>query len=249
MKISVVIATYNADQTLARALESVCCQTYSDIEIIVVDGISTDNSVAIVKRYQYIHDTIPIRSFVGRDSGIYDAINKGVSLAVGDWVFFMGADDVLYDEYVFQDIIAAENGNDIQHDLILGHIEFDNKKVRKSSISAKTRYINTVHHQSAFYRRKLFDLFTYNSDYRISADYELNLKIFLERMNVLRIERLVCIVGMGGVSGRVDYRGYAEEIEIRNNYLQSGCLRTIMNCATRMRYIYKKCLLSLFWKE
>ncbi len=239
MKITVIIATYNASETISQALDSILNQTYADVEIIVVDGCSTDNTNAIVESFK----DGTIRCLVEKDNGIYDAMNKGISLAEGKWVFFMGADDTLHDRNVFKDMIGATSGSD-KYDVVIGDIKFDNGKVRKSSVSEKTKFINTVHHQSVFYKRELFKTFSYNSTYKVSADYELNLKILLESLCVKKVDRMVCVVGLEGVSGKVDYSGYAEEIKIRNGYLPSGPVRTVMNCLTRVRYIFKKIVKS-----
>jgi len=235
VKLSVIIANYNSASILPQALDSVFLQTCADFEVIVIDGCSTDDTVAVIKRYK----NKSIRYLVEEDSGIYDAMNKGVSLAKGDWILFMGADDRLHDKDVIMEMVGSEKG-DRKYDVVIGDIQFDNNKIRKSSVSARTQYINTVHHQSAFYRRELFAAFKYNDTYKVSADYELNLLVFLKRIKVLKVDRVVCIVGLGGVSNTVNFGGYAEEIQIRNKYLKRGPLRMGMNCITWMRYIVKK---------
>jgi len=236
MKVSIIIASYNSSDTLPQALDSILEQTYSDLEIIIVDGCSTDRTVELVRR-QYCRENV--RWLVEQDRGIYDAMNKGVAIANGDWLFFMGADDRLHDKNVVMDMFGRDHFQE-QYGAIIGDILFDNKKKRKSSVSSWTQYINTVHHQSVFYSKELFTSFKYKETYKVSADYELNLRIFLYGIKVLKIDRIVCIVGLGGVSNKVSFTGYAEEMKIRNTYLRTSPLRIGMNLMTCMRYVIKK---------
>jgi glycosyltransferase involved in cell wall biosynthesis len=235
VKLSVIIACYNAVSTLSQSLDSVFAQTCQDLEVIIVDGCSLDGTVAVIEGYS--NDRI--RYIVEEDKGIYDAMNKGVAMAQGEWLLFLGADDRLYDKHVISDMLGKESESN-HYDLVMGDIQFDNDKIRKSSVSPRTRYRNTVHHQSAFYRRSLFDTFKYNDTFKVSADYELNLLVFLKGLSVLKIDRIVCLVSLGGASSKVDYCGYAEEIEIRNRHLSGGLPRMAMNFLTHFRYVFKK---------
>lgn len=233
--VSVILACYNAAATLSQALDTLFSQTHDDFEVILVDGGSRDDTSSVVRRYP----VDKIRYVSEEDSGIYDAFNKGIGLARGDWLYFMGADDRLNDDHVFQEMIGSDE-KIAPYDVIIGDIRFDNQRIRKSRISAGTRLRNTVHHQSAFYRRELFRSFRYNADYSVSADYELNLRIFLEKRKVLKADKIVSVVALGGVSSQVAWSGYLEEIQIRNKYLQKGLLRGVMNLFTCTRYVVKK---------
>ncbi|MCF8055223.1 MAG: glycosyltransferase [Desulfocapsa sp.] len=235
VKLSIIIACYNAADTLSQNLDSIFAQTCQDLEVIIVDGCSLDGTVAVVEGYS----SDRIRYIVEEDKGIYDAMNKGVAMAQGEWLLFLGADDRLHDKYVISDMLGSERESK-QYDVIMGDIQFDNDKVRKSTVSTRTQYRNTVHHQSAFYRSSLFHAFRYNDTFKVSADYELNLLVFLNGLSVLTLDRVVCVVGLGGASSKVDYCGYAEEIAIRNKYLPRNPSRMTMNFLTRCRYVFKK---------
>ena len=95
MKISIVTITYNAARTLQRTLDSVACQTYTDIEHLIIDGASKDATVAIAERYKAAsrHEVV-IQS--EPDKGLYDAMNKGLLKATGDYLVFLNAGDTLY---------------------------------------------------------------------------------------------------------------------------------------------------------
>ena len=89
--VSIIIATYNSEKTLRRALDSVLNQTYQDWECIVVDGASKDNTIEIVK--EYVSKDTRFRYVSEPDHGIYDAFNKGWKMAKGEWVMYLGSDD------------------------------------------------------------------------------------------------------------------------------------------------------------
>ena len=95
MKVSIITITYNAARTLQRTLQSVACQTYEDIEHLIIDGASKDDTVAIAERYQQEsrHEVV-IQS--EPDRGLYDAMNKGLQKATGDYLVFLNAGDTLY---------------------------------------------------------------------------------------------------------------------------------------------------------
>ena len=95
MKVSIITITFNAARTLQRTLDSVACQTYADIEHLIIDGASKDDTLAIAKRYQQqSHHEVVIQS--EPDRGLYDAMNKGLQKAAGDYLVFLNAGDTLY---------------------------------------------------------------------------------------------------------------------------------------------------------
>ena len=95
MKVSIVTITYNAARTLQRTLDSVACQTYADIEHLIIDGASKDDTLAIAERYQsQSRHTVVVRS--EPDRGLYDAMNKGLQKATGEYLVFLNAGDSLY---------------------------------------------------------------------------------------------------------------------------------------------------------
>ena len=97
-KISVITPTRNAALDLSETIESVACQSFTDREFIVVDGGSTDGTVALLQQHGYVID----RWISEPDDGVYDAINKGIDLSTGEWLYFLGAGDELADESVLE---------------------------------------------------------------------------------------------------------------------------------------------------
>ena len=112
--VSVIIATYNAGKYLRRALDSVYSQSYTNVECIVVDGCSKDNTLDIVR--EYVCKNIVYIS--EQDLGIYDALNKGVLIAKGEWIYVLGADDELLPDGLRSFFLGE---NDFEYDIIYGN--------------------------------------------------------------------------------------------------------------------------------
>src|SRR5688572_23331397 len=97
---SIIIPTLNSEAHIRRSLESVLHQSFPNFEILIVDGLSVDQTLSIVQQ----ENDARITTYSEKDHGIYDAMNKGITLAKGKWLYFLGSDDVLYDNNVFQDV-------------------------------------------------------------------------------------------------------------------------------------------------
>lgn len=125
MKISIIIATYNASKTLKTCLDSIVPQLCTEAELIIVDGASKDNTNDIIKSFGdnvSVHISEP-------DKGIYDAWNKGVALSHGEWVMFIGADDILLSNAVSTYLNTIKNTADIDsYDYICAHNEYVNEE-------------------------------------------------------------------------------------------------------------------------
>ena len=102
LKISIIVATYNSSKTIRSCLDSIFNQNYSNIEINLIDGKSSDNTLDIVKNY---NRKIPIKIISEEDNGIYDALNKGIYSSVGDVIGFVHSDDILASSTIFSEII------------------------------------------------------------------------------------------------------------------------------------------------
>ena len=163
-------------------------------------------------------------------------MNKGINLATGKWIYFLGADDELLDSNVLNDVMKT-NFID-QYSLLYGDILYDNQKLITgiySKFSLKRR--NTIHHQAAIYSMKLFDNFRYNESFRISSDYELNLSLVMSEQQALKTGLVMALCGSGGLSGNVSFSGYYESIKIRNVMLKYPL---IYNSETIFRFLIKK---------
>lgn len=163
--VSIIIATYNAAQHLPGCLDSIIEQNYPAIEVVVVDGESTDGTVDILRQYD-----AHISHWVSEhDNGIYDALNKGTKMATGKWVYFLGADDRLLPGF---STIAAQ----LKHEdtIYYGNTKADGP-LFTGEFSAYRMAKYCINHQSILYPAKVFTKYQYDTQYRIYADYALNL--------------------------------------------------------------------------
>ncbi|NJD31277.1 MAG: glycosyltransferase [Gammaproteobacteria bacterium] len=207
MKISIITAVRNAEHTIGSALESVQRQTYPDIAHIVVDGLSTDGTMGVVRR----HSARLAKVVSEHDSGIYDAFNKGLRLATGEVVAFLNADDV----YTAPDVVAAvqQTFERTQTSAVFGDVEFvrpdaPGTVVRRYSsqrFSAKRlRFGWMPAHPSLFLKRRLFEQFGgFDASYRIAGDFELVARLFgRERIGFEYLPRVFVRMHTGGASTR-----------------------------------------------
>jgi len=187
MKISVITSVYNNKETIAEAIESVLSQSYENIEFIVVDGASTDGTVEVIERYAERIDT-----FVSEpDHGIYDGLNKGISLATGDVVGFLHSDDLFADTDVVAKIAAAfekSGSQSVYGDLIYVSKSDTSKVVRywKSGAytPAKLRRGWMPPHPTFYVKREVYEKHGgFDTSFRIAADYDSILR-FLGREGI-----------------------------------------------------------------
>lgn len=180
MRLSLITVTYNSASTLRDTINSVLSQTYTDIEYIIVDGASKDNTVSIIKEYE--------PQFNGRlhwvsepDKGLYDAMNKGIRMATGDVVGIINSDDFYHRIDVIAKVAETFKNKDVQ--AVYGDVRFVNPDNLDKTVlyySSKNfspnrfRYGFMPAHPTFFTYRKYFEEFGYyKTDYKIAADYEL----------------------------------------------------------------------------
>jgi glycosyltransferase involved in cell wall biosynthesis len=197
--LSVIIPTYNAAATIVRALDSIITQRFTDLEIIVADGNSGDNTMDIVK--EYAQRDKRIRYLSEKDNGVYDAMNKGVQLAKGEWLYFLGSDDALYENVLDQVFIAAN----LDCDVLYGNV--NNRVLNSIYDGAFTKEkigLKNICHQSIFIKRHVFDVIgLYDTRYRIFADWDHNFKWFFS--NTIKhkyIDVVIADYSHGGLSSR-----------------------------------------------
>lgn len=170
---SIIIPSYNCENLIEQTLKSVIQQDNSLYECIVVDGLSEDNTINILKQYSNLYENI--RYISEKDNGIYDAMNKGIDLARGQYLYFIGAGDRLFD-----DVLKRINANINSEDIIYGntYMEFE-KKMQGRRVKKSDLIYEMLCHQGIFYNRNVFDLIgKYEEKYRVVADNILNKKIF-----------------------------------------------------------------------
>lgn len=230
-KITIIVVTYNPGDKLRTAINSVVHQSYTAHELIIIDGGSTDGTIELLQNFEYNS----LQWISEPDSGIYDAMNKAISIAKGEWIYFLGADDQL-ENSVLDRIQQHLNP---AHLVVFGKVIFQNGSAMQSSLSARTILQNTVHHQSAFYHRSLFKNFRYDTSFKAIADYELNLKIWLERLPFKQIDEVVAHCYADGTSSNFEL-SLRETNAVRNKLIRNPLLQTGLSWLLRFYYYQKR---------
>lgn len=236
--LSVVIVCLNPGPRLSVALASVWAQLHVAPEIIVIDGGSTDGSLAWLESQRDRLAAIVSEP----DAGVYDAMNKGVALATGGWVYFLGADDRLVGDTMLSEVLdrAQKTGAGV----VVGEAAFDDGRLYmlRSRINPLAR--NFVHHQAAFYRRSLFtENGPFDRSLAIMADYEFNLRLWKNRVRFKPVSLRIAACGIAGLSDAGRWRGYREEITVRHRYFAAWrCW--CWDALSVVRYLRKKIVRS-----
>jgi glycosyltransferase involved in cell wall biosynthesis len=187
LRISIITVTYNSAATIEQTILSVIGQSYANIEYIIVDGQSTDNTLGIVEKYR---DKIA-KVISEKDSGLYDALNKGIALATGEVIGFLHSDDFYMDELVIEKyatLFADKNPDAVYSDLFYVDKTNTNKIVRKwkSGNYKPKAFVNgwMPPHPTFFVKKELYIKFgKFNLGFKSAADYELMLR-FIHKHHV-----------------------------------------------------------------
>ena len=205
MKISIITITFNSAKTLLRALESVQAQTYKDIEHVIVDGQSTDGTRKLIEAYAKEHANV--RWISEKDDGIYNAINKGIAMATGDVIGLLHSDDTLYSTDSIEYIANAFAQTDA--DVVYGDLQYrkGGKVVRhwkSNAFNSRTlKYGWMPPHPTVYVRREVYEqVGPYDDWFRISADYDMLLRIFTAGYKTYYIPKVLVSMEIGGVSNR-----------------------------------------------
>ncbi len=201
LQLSIIIPTYNSEKTIAQTLESIVAQNVNNIECLIIDGNSTDKTVNIVKTYAIKYSFIKYIS--EPDTGIYDAMNKGIALAKGNYLYFMGSDDVFYSKDILHNLFSLDCFNTT--DFIYGNVLFKYNKMKVGEEKTYLKLIKNLEnicHQSIFYARHIFEkLGNYDLKYPIYADFNLNIRCFRDAtISKKYIDTVICIFNEKGAS-------------------------------------------------
>jgi glycosyltransferase involved in cell wall biosynthesis len=168
-KVSVITVVRNGEKTISALFNSVRNFKTKDVEFIVLDGLSNDKTVEIIKQNQDIIDTWKSEP----DKGIYDAMNKAVELTKGQWLIFIGADDQLLAGFK-EMVTELKAKNTIYYGKVFFHDTYITKKVKSDYTLTKSN----ICHQAIFYPKSVFEKYTYQTEYIKCADYVLNLNLW-----------------------------------------------------------------------
>ena len=201
-KLSIITINYNDEKGLKDTFESVFNQAYKDFEYLVIDGKSNDGSKKLLETHAH-----QIDYWVSEpDKGVYNAMNKGIKQAKGEYLLFLNSGDTLYENTTLEEIIPQL---DSKNDIYYGDV----KRKKENRLSKRTYpekldfsffYSNSLCHQSSFIKRELFErFFYYNENYKIASDWEFfAYAICKENAPYKHLNQVVCLYDFSGMSSQ-----------------------------------------------
>lgn len=208
MKISIITVVYNNEKTIRDAIQSVLSQSYENIEYVIIDGKSTDNTVNLINEYKE-----KVGYFISeKDHGLYEAMNKGIKACTGDVIGILNSDD-LYQDFDVISYVMKQFNDDSQLDVLYGDLVYvnsddTNKVVRNwKSKAYYNRFFengNVPPHPSLFVRSKVYqEAGLFDLQYKLAADYELMLRIFKKHhFKSKYINKLIIKMRLGGATNQ-----------------------------------------------
>lgn len=234
-KITVVTVCYNAERDIEKTIQSVINQTYDNIEYIIVDGASKDGTMQVVEKYKD-----KIAKIVSEpDKGIYDAMNKALKLATGDFLIFMGSDDVFYTKNVVENVVSSiKDKNSVYY----GQVELKGLGTIHWGRFNKLKWaVTNVSHQAVFYPRCVYSHSSYDVTYKLYADYVYNLNLIRDNTRFIYTKEVVTLYNMTGASAsNKDLKFEKDEFLLKHNTL--GLIPTIIGLLWKKLYQLKECI-------
>ena len=250
MKVSIITVSLNSEKTIEKTINSVISQDYKNIEYIIIDGGSKDNTLKIVNKYQnYITKIIS-----EKDKGIYDGINKGIKIATGDIISLIHSNDIFVDTNVISKINNIFKSN-TDSDIILANLAFK-KNLDEERI---TRYYSAKNfkpwmlrigfsppHSSAFFKSKVYKkIGLYETSFKIAGDFDYFVRCFLKyKLNFNYLDECLVYMSTGGTSGKniLSYLISSKEINLslKSNKIYSNIFFTLLRFPIKLiQFIFR----------
>ena len=227
LRLSVITVVYNNVKDIERTMLSVLNQTYTNIEYIIVDGLSTDGTQDVISKYR---DRIS-KLISEKDKGIYDAMNKGLALTTGDYVIFMNSGDEFYAPDTAANVFASADDADIYY----GETEMiddDGQSLGQRRHQAPAvftwrsfKYGMSISHQAIYIRRSLTE--PYDNRYQLSADIDWIIRAAKKAKKIVNVNGYVAKYLVGGMSKKRHRQSLQERFDIMKRYY--GLIPTVFN--------------------
>ena len=241
-KITVVTVCLNTADTIAATIGSVLGQTYEELEYLIIDGMSTDGTREIIRRYE---DNRKIKVVSEHDSGLYNAMNKGHALCSGQYIIYMNSGDLFHDERVIEDMVPHLNadlvyGNTLRRTSRGEQLERYQGRYKLMWLLLSGRMMS---HQSLFTRTEIMRDFRFDEQYRISADYDFMVRAKKSGCSIWYVDRTVSIMdNVEGISARIEnyeIMRAEDDRSLRKNYTALYYLikipKGLVRCVKRIR--------------
>ena len=222
--VTVVTVCRNVKSSLEKTMNSLLHQSYAHIDYVIIDGASTDGTPEMLGK------TEGIRWISEPDKGIYDAMNKGIRMAEGEWVIFMNAGDLFASDYTLSKVFSVERDADVIYgDVIKG----DNIKKAEPPHNGHRMYFC---HQSAFVRTSCLKEFPFDIQHRMSADFKQMKQLYLAGKTFMQLDFPIAVFDTSGVSNAQRSKGLYDNIQV---------IREVDNWKERLRLLPR--LLFTYW--
>ncbi len=252
-KITIITVCYNAQHSIQQTIESVTQQTYKNIEYIIVDGRSTDETLSIINE----HSTQIAKIISEEDKGIYEAMNKGLKYSSGVIIYFLNADDRLYSHSTIEKVIKQFHKNPLS-EIICGKVEYENIppeylynfKKRKFNFPKKLyALITTNPQQRIFVRKSVYDkIGEFNTTYKICADYDWLLRSYSKKINRLYYDQHFAYYDTQGRSYQTKEKMILEKIKVirKNSSLPEFIFYLVYASVRKIFHIFlENCIANL----
>lgn len=221
--LSIIIPTYNSEQTLNKCLNSIFSQTHCDFDAFVIDGKSVDGTLKICMQYEEKFDCF---HFISEpDQSVYDAMNKGIRMAKGEWLLFLGGDDILKDKNTLLNIFKHDITN---FDIVYGDVEmlYCKQIYRGRTNLYQMLFEGNICHQAIIYNKRVFEILgNYNLEYPVYADYDLNIRCWKHsKIKIKYIPEIISVYNeRDGLTGKntLDNNFHIKREEERKAYLNT----------------------------
>lgn len=255
-KISIVTVCFNASSVISRTIQSVLNQTFSDYEYCIIDGASSDETLTIIESFSGLFENkhIPYIYISEKDNGIYNAMNKSVSMVNGEWVLFLNAGDEFFDDQVLDDIFKYEYR---ECDFVYGNVLlYENGMYKKAYIGTinDIKDQSTICHQGSMIKHNILKEYLYDEEYKLAADYDLMLRLNKDYKVFKRVNIMFSIFQLGGVSSKHKIE-YLKEMNLSRNTNGVICPHSYfyyvirLKCYDMIRTVGKKILKRLFYSN
>lgn len=203
--ITIITITFNSEQFLKQTIESVISQSYKNIEYIIIDGGSTDATLNIIRRYEE-----HLSKWISEpDEGIADAMNKGVNMSNGEYIYFLHSDDHLYSDHVIQNFVDFQTTDSTE--IYAGSVMFsksdgENIILMPRGYSLWLNFKTGFLHQGTFCKKTVFEeIGGFDEQFKIAMDYDFFLRAYRNKVPCKKYDSIITIMRDTGISSRVDW--------------------------------------------
>jgi glycosyltransferase involved in cell wall biosynthesis len=206
------------------------------LEVVIVDGANEPESFHSLPSYPF-----PITFIHEKDNGVYDAMNKGIAAAKGEWIYLLGSDDILANENTLSNLISRG----LKADLVFGNVEnislshSATTKIHIPSFPHGMIWKHTLHQQGVLYKRSLFQERNFNTTYKILGDYEFHFHLKNKNVKTEYVNETVARCDANGLSKRYVWKLYQEEIRLKNEYLNAVQMLIVVPFIVS-KYLFKR---------